>query len=134
MRKTITVTEITSDLSGDTATERREFVWQGTGYALDLTKREASEIDGFLAPYIAVAQVQKKRAAAGQGKRVRTPRNSETAAIREWAVARGITINAQGRIPTLVREQYDAEQKVAAKTTKTTKVVKKGKTLASASA
>ena len=131
MRKTVTTIEITSDLSGDPATERREFTWQGTGYALDMTPVEASDIDEFMAPYIAVAQVQKRRAAAGQGKRTRAPRNKETAAIREWAAARGIEINPQGRIPNDVRMQYDAEQAAAASTPAKSK---KEKALASASA
>lgn len=113
MRKTITVTEITSDLSGEEATERREFAYNGTSYALDLTVSEASDLDEFMAPYIAVAQVEKTRAKAGQGKRQRGPRNKETAAIREWAKGKGIDLNPQGRIPNEVREQYLSEQKDA---------------------
>lgn len=110
MKKVITVTEITSDLSGAEATTRREFGLNGTNYALDLTAEEGSEFDELFAPYIAVAQVEKGRAKAGQGKRQRGPRNKETAAIREWATGKGIDLNPQGRIPNEVREQYLAEQ------------------------
>lgn len=113
--KTYTVTETTSDLSGEEATTVREFAVNGSSYRLDLTDAEATQFDALLQPYVAHAQVQKLSPAKGKGNPKN--KNNEIAKVRAWATAKGIAVNPQGRVPNSIVEAYRAAQTPAADAT-----------------
>ena len=105
MAQKVTVA-LEDDLDGGPAAETVRFAFDGAVFEIDLSKKNASTFRTQLAPFIEHART------AG---RVRSRRPGRTAAsrrrsgnIRAWAKDRGIAVNARGRIPASVAEQYRA--------------------------
>jgi hypothetical protein len=91
------------DLDGGPADETVRFAIGGTGYEIDLNKKNARAFRKQLAPFIEHA----RRAGRGQ----RRPRSSSSRQrsgdIRAWASQQGIAVSGRGRIPASVVAQYD---------------------------
>jgi hypothetical protein len=103
---TKTVVELEDDLEGGPADETVRFRLDGSEYEIDLSKKNAGAFRKQLAPYVEHARK------AGRGQRRRSGRTSasrgRSSDIREWAKDKGIPLNARGRIPASVAEQYEA--------------------------
>jgi Lsr2 len=105
MAQKITVA-LEDDIDGGPADETVRFGLGGTGYEIDLSKKNGNAFRRQLAPFIEHA----RRAGRGQRRRPgRTASSRERSAdIRAWAKDQGITVSDRGRIPASVAEQYDA--------------------------
>ncbi|GHG59063.1 Lsr2 family protein [Sinomonas cellulolyticus] len=101
MAKTVIV-ETVDDLDGSPAAETVRFALDGRAYEIDLSADNAARLRQGVAEFVAAAR----------GDRVSRPRRTvlqpQQRVIRDWATARGITVNARGRIPKDIVEQYMA--------------------------
>lgn len=81
------------------AEETVEFGLDGQRYKVDLTHLNASTLREMLAPYIAVATLEKGA----------SPRRSreEMKRLREWARGNGWNLSDRGRIPDDARKAYE---------------------------
>jgi hypothetical protein len=111
-RKVETLESFTDDVDGSAAAETIAFQVDGVSYEIDLNKKNAKAIRaGFeeWAKYARKATPRKTR-----GTRTRTRRSpavsaaGDSAAIRAWAAKSGVSVNARGRIPAAIIEQYRA--------------------------
>lgn len=102
-RRQVTVVE--SNLSGEAADCEVTFTYNGVAYRLDLTDTEAKQFQEVLTPYIAAAEIVRRRGGP------RPTRTANVAEVRSWAGKNGIELNATGRIPNDVWEKYEAAQK-----------------------
>jgi hypothetical protein len=96
------------DLDGSDATQTVSFGLDGTTYEIDLNDENAAALRDALAPYV------------GHGRKVsgarRTRRSSSASSvnghsakeIREWARSNGHKVPERGRIPSEVREAFEA--------------------------
>ena len=85
------------------------FSLNGTAYEIDLSNDNAEALRTALEPYISAA----RRSSASRGPARTNARKSgtgasETAEIREWALANGHEVSSRGRIPANVIEAYRA--------------------------
>lgn len=113
---------LVDDIDGSEATETIRFGVDGNLYEIDLSQGNAQELRTTLARYSDVARPTRLRngtpknsapaspakpaSRKASGKRNGTPRPSE---VREWAKSRGIDVNATGRVPSSLVEQYLAD-------------------------
>ena len=108
MAQRVTV-ELEDDLDGGQAEETVRFDVDGSEYEIDLSKKNATAFRRKLAPFIDHARK------AGRGQRRRPGRTASSRErsgdIRAWAKDQGIAVNARGRIPANVVEQYQAATK-----------------------
>jgi len=95
--------ELTDDLDGTEAAETIAFRVDGTGYEIDLSKKNAAKMRRDFGRYIEHA-----RRATG-GRRSGRPRRDRhfSSSVREWAKQQGIQISERGRIPASVVSQYE---------------------------
>lgn len=106
-----TVITLTDDIDGSEAIETVVFGLDGSTYEIDLNEAHAEDLREVLAPYVSAA-----RRAASPGSRAERvsapkPRSSDDVdpkAVRAWAEANGIEVNARGRLKAEVVEQYKA--------------------------
>jgi hypothetical protein len=97
-------TTLIDDLDGSEASETVAFAVDGTSYEIDLSKSNAAAMSRAFGPYVEHAR------RAGRSSRAprRTSRNRHhSAAIRDWAKARGLKVSERGRIPADVAAQYE---------------------------
>ena len=108
MAQRVTV-ELEDDLDGGQAEETVRFDVDGSEYEIDLSKKNATAFRRKLAPFIDHARK------AGRGQRRRPGRTASSRErsgdVRAWAKDQGIAVNARGRIPANVVEQYQAATK-----------------------
>ena len=93
------------DIDGSEADGTVRFSLDDVKYEIDLSKAHADSLRLALKEYIGharkTASVTGKRAARGAS-------GVDTAKVREWARATGISIKDRGRVPAAVVEQYKA--------------------------
>jgi hypothetical protein len=108
MAQRVTV-ELEDDLDGGPAEETVQFGVDGSEYEIDLSTKNATAFRRTLTPFIDHARK------AGRGQRRRPGRTASTREhsgdVRAWAKDQGIAVNARGRIPANVVEQYHAATK-----------------------
>ncbi len=89
--------------------ETVNFSLNGAAYEIDLNSAHADELRAALAPYI---KAGRRASAAGAARsattRRRASRSSDTAEIREWAMANGHPVSERGRISAEVMDAYRA--------------------------
>ena len=94
------------DLAGGPADETVRFAFDGTGYEIDLNKKNARAFRKQLAPFVEHARK------AGRGQRRQSGRTQSSrrhsSDIRAWAKEQGIAVSERGRIPASVVEQYES--------------------------
>lgn len=97
---------LANDLDGSPATQTIRFGLAGAEYEIDLNDANANELTSWLENYISHA-----RRVRGRQPRPR-PANSgpDAKSVRAWAQAHGIAVNARGRIPANVIDQYESTQ------------------------
>lgn len=86
--------------------ETISFALDGTGYEIDLSLKNADKFRGVLQDYIAAGR--KVTGSRGRAKAMNNIKQGNAKLIREWAQAQGLDVPTRGRIPSGVREQYDA--------------------------
>jgi len=95
------------DLDGSKADETIRFGLDGTDYEIDLSKKNAKALREALSSYVDAGRRVK---ASGGRRRGAGPRGGRDEArnIREWAAENGYEVSSRGRVPSQVREAYDA--------------------------
>jgi hypothetical protein len=108
-----TITLLTDDIDGteipDGRGESVQFALDGSNYQIDLTAKNAAALRKALEPWVASARRVSGRRGRPSVSGSSTRRDaSQTAAIREWALASGYKISSRGRIPAEIEEAYNA--------------------------
>ena len=95
------------DLDGSEATETVTFGLDGTSYEIDLNDKNAAALRDVLSGYVGHAR---KVAGARRGRRTAAANGSAHSAkeIRDWARSNGHKVPDRGRIPSDVREAFEA--------------------------
>jgi Lsr2 len=108
-----TITRLVDDLDGGNAERTVSFGWDGQSYEIDLSKKNISTLEKALKPYLDAGR--RLRGATTRSTR-RTGRANSTGSadrgklqdVREWARANGHEVSERGRIPSAIREAYEA--------------------------
>lgn len=95
---------LVDDIDGGSADETVVFGLDGATYEIDLSKKNAAKLRDEMASWVGSA----RRASGGRARRRRGGRTSDAAAIRAWAVSKGIEVSERGRVSADVRAQYEA--------------------------
>lgn len=110
MAKQTVVTEIlVDDLDGSAGDRTVNFMWDGTSYEIELSRRNAAAFEKAIRPYVDAA----RRVRSSRGRRPAGSARShkrDLGAIREWAAKNGYEVSSRGRIAFSVIEAYDAAQ------------------------
>jgi hypothetical protein len=93
------------DLDGGDATETVAFGLDGRSYEIDLNDKNAKALRGALAKYVAASRRAGGRPAAAKR---RTQVGTSAREIRDWARSNGRHVPDRGRIPSEVREAFEA--------------------------
>ncbi|MDZ5622663.1 Lsr2 family protein [Nocardioides sp. HM23] len=98
---------LVDDIDGSDATETVAFGLDGTSYEIDLNEKHAAQLRDALATYVGHGRK------VGGGRRTRSAaKASATGAsakeIRDWARSNGFKVPDRGRIPSDVREAFEA--------------------------
>ncbi len=100
---------LVDDVDGGPADETVAFALDGVAYEIDLSKKNAARLRNDLAEWVGLARKasgSRGRRAGGRGRGGRG--TNDSAAIREWAMSRGIPVSERGRISAELRAQYTA--------------------------
>jgi hypothetical protein len=105
------------DLDGGSADETVTFALDGVAYEIDLKSDNAEKLRSLLAPYVDKGRKQSGRLTSARrgGRNTARPAagSADTAKIRTWAKDNGFQVNDRGRVPSNVREAYEAAQVAA---------------------
>jgi hypothetical protein len=93
------------DLDGGDATETVAFALDGRSYEIDLNDKNAKALRDALAKYLGVARRAGGRSA---GAKRRTQVGTSAREIRDWARSTGRQVPDRGRIPSEIREAFEA--------------------------
>lgn len=100
---------LTDDLTGTTIPvgkgETIAFNLDGNTYEIDLTNKNATALRKALAPYVSAGRPLKN--IRGVRMKLHTV-SSDSRTIKEWARANGYKVKNRGRIPTVIREAFEA--------------------------
>ena len=94
------------DLDGGDATETVSFGLDGRSYEIDLNDKNAKALRDALSKYVAAARRSGGR--SGGGAKRRTQVGTSAREIRDWARSNGHKVPDRGRIPSEVREAFEA--------------------------
>jgi hypothetical protein len=94
------------DLDGGDATETVSFGLDGRSYEIDLNDKTAAKLRDALAPSVAAGR-RSGGSRATAAKR-RTQMGTSAREIRDWARSNGHKVPDRGRIPSDVREAFEA--------------------------
>jgi hypothetical protein len=94
------------DLDGGDATETVTFGLDGRSYEIDLNNKNAKALRDALAKYVAAARRSGGR--TNKATRTRTQVGTSAREIRDWARSNGYQVPDRGRIPSDVREAFEA--------------------------
>jgi hypothetical protein len=94
------------DLDGGDATETVAFGLDGRSYEIDLNDKNAAKLRDALARYVAAG----RRSGGGRATAAkrRTQMGTSAREIRDWARSNGHKVPDRGRIPSDVREAFEA--------------------------
>ncbi|MBU2695085.1 Lsr2 family protein [Nocardioides sp. WV_118_6] len=103
---------LVDDIDGSDASQTVAFGLDGSNYEIDLNDKNANALREALAAYVGHAR-KVGRGGAGGAKRGRgaaaaAAGGASAKEVREWARANGHDVPERGRIPSDVREAYDA--------------------------
>jgi hypothetical protein len=93
------------DLDGGDASETVAFALDGRSYEIDLNAKNAKALREALARYVAAGRRAGGRTA---GAKRRTQVGTSAREIRDWARSNGRQVPDRGRIPSDVREAFEA--------------------------
>jgi hypothetical protein len=107
------VVQVIDDVTGADGARTHRLRWDDADVEIDLTDKNAADLEEVLAPYLAAgrpvsatsgaprARPSKRSASSGQ-------RSGGSRAIRTWARGQGYEVNDRGQIPRAVRDAYRA--------------------------
>ncbi|MER6217578.1 Lsr2 family protein [Streptomyces sp. NPDC048387] len=100
---------LVDDLDGGEADETVTFALDGKTYEIDLTTANAEKLRALLDPYTKGGRRTGGRASAGRakGRAAASAGSPDTAEIRAWAKAQGLSVNDRGRVPAEIKEAYE---------------------------
>jgi len=93
------------DLDGGDAAETVTFALDGRTYEIDLNAKNAKALRDALAKYVAAAR---RAGGRSSGVKRRTQVGTSAREIRDWARSNGHQVPDRGRIPSGVREAFEA--------------------------
>ena len=98
---------LVDDIDGSEATQTVAFALDGTSYEIDLNDKHAEELRNAVANFVGharkVSRGGKRRTAAAS-----TAGGASAKEIRDWARSNGFKVPDRGRIPSDVREAFEA--------------------------
>lgn len=110
MKETITI--VRDDLDGSEGASTYKFGWKDDQYEIDLTDKNAKELESFLSKYIdkaAKVTARLPRQAGTSSARSSSGSNKEELQkIRLWAKGAGYELSERGRIAQSVQDAYHA--------------------------
>lgn len=97
---------LVDDIDGTDAAETVSFGLDGTTYEIDLNDSNAAALRAALAGYVGHA----RKVGSPRGRKARsTPASGPSAReLRDWARSNGFEVSDRGRVPSEVREAFDA--------------------------
>jgi len=98
------LTTLQDDIDGSDATETVRFALDGVEWEIDLSERNANRLRNNLSVFIAHG----RKVGGKRGRKPASPSPTDTQAVRKWAQANDIEVNARGRIPAEVVQRYRA--------------------------
>jgi hypothetical protein len=98
------------DIDGSEATQTVSFALDGTSYEIDLNDKNAAALRDAFAQYIGHGRKASSGGGSRRGRRSSSSSSGGSSArdIRAWARANGHKVPDRGRIPSDVREAYEA--------------------------
>src|SRR4051812_34649905 len=106
MKQRVAYTQVVDDFDGTSEAVTVKFGFDGARYEIDLSESNRKEFEAALAPYVERARQVGAPAKKAAAKKKRSGPNS--ADVRAWAAENGVEVNATGRVPQAVIEQYKA--------------------------
>jgi hypothetical protein len=113
-KKTVVQEMLVDDLDGSPGDKTVSFAWDGTGYEIELSRKNYQAFEKAMRPYVKAA----RRARGGTSRRRPSARSSrggnsgnnkrDLGAIRAWAAENGFQVSERGRIASSVVEAYEA--------------------------
>jgi hypothetical protein len=104
------IVQLVDDIDGTELTEGKgetvNFALDGKSYEIDLADKNAAKLREAFARYVAAG----RRTSSGSGRTTRrsSGTGSDAKEVRSWAKSQGLDVPERGRIPSTVREAYDA--------------------------
>lgn len=111
MAKTVIVVD---DIDGSPNAQTVQFSFDGTSYAIDLSKKNRAAFEKALKPWIAASTEvsggsrARRRKPGGSSSRSSQRAGPDLAAVRAWAVEQGVEVSQRGRIAGSVIDAYNA--------------------------
>jgi hypothetical protein len=116
-KKTVVQEMLVDDLDGSPGDKTVAFAWDGTGYEIELSRKNYQAFEKAIRPYVRAA----RKASRGGGTARRRPTSRSSArgnsaskrdlgAVRAWAAENGYAVSGRGRIASSVIEAYEASQ------------------------
>ncbi|WP_437770599.1 histone-like nucleoid-structuring protein Lsr2 [Arthrobacter sp. KNU40] len=103
-----TITIIRDDLDGSENAKSYKFGWGDNQYEIDLSEKNAKELQDFLGKYIGVAAKVTARLPRSAGSPAPKSNREELQKIRSWALGQGLNVSPRGRISGDVIKAYEA--------------------------
>ena len=107
MAKTI-VTQYTDDIDGSKAQGTVRFSYNGAGYEIDLSAKNAKAFEKALDPFISAARKVRAGRQTRRARDARAPKRNLTE-VRAWAQENGYTVADRGRISSTVMEAFERQ-------------------------
>lgn len=102
---TRTSVTLIDDIDGSEAVKTVQFAYNGKSYEIDLSEENALALDAAIDPFVSRARnTTTPKRSSGRAR----PDKEKSTRIREWARSQGIEIGVRGRIPSGVRQAYEA--------------------------
>lgn len=96
---------LVDDLDGSDAVETVSFGLDGTSYEIDLNDKNAAALREAVAGYIGHA----RKVSGSRGRKTRSTTTGPSAReLRDWARSNGFTVSDRGRVPSEVRDAFEA--------------------------
>ena len=99
-----TTVRLTDDIDGSEATEAVTFALRGVEYEIDLGAKNVAALEKALSRFIAAG----RKVTRARPTPAAAPARQEVSDIRQWAYANGYAVSSRGRIPSDVRDAYEA--------------------------
>ena len=104
------VVVVVDDRVGSVAKQTISFAFKGVSYEIDLSDQNAEQFERDMSPWISAA----RRVGGRLNSRRATPCGdveSKSVRVRRWAREKGIELSDRGRIPSVIIEQFEKENR-----------------------
>lgn len=98
---------LVDDIDGSDATETMTFGLDGATYEIDLNDKHAAQLRDALSGYLGHA----RKVTTSRGRKTKTSTTGPSAReLRDWARSNGYEVSDRGRVPSNVRDAFEAAQ------------------------